>query len=499
MKASTKWILVLSFGAALVGCSSKKKETGPVMAEMMNPAGGPIPHTVMSDEYVKQFAKNTYYWGWPMVNVHNRKIMLDRVSEPALIEGTFPVAPINQLAMQSDYIDQKGKLVVCPNQDVVSGFGMMDLGRDAVVVQVPDFKNRFWVYQLGNQRTDAFGELGSMHHSGAGFYLLVGPDWKGNIPKEIKKVFRSPTNVSYVIPKVFMAEDPSDKKALQPIINQVVMYPLAQFDGKMKTKKWSELSRTAAKSKGETKWVKPETFFDDLTQVITQVPPLPGEENMYQQIKAMLSEANANPKIKAAMKREAQGVENSLIKQAFYFRNSGVPLKNQWNTINNGATFGRDYLTRTSAAKANMFVNLASEVKNFTTDFDGSRTLLSGKNRYTVTFSKEELPPVEAFWSLTAYNAEHFFDANLLSRYSIGTKNKDLVYNEDGSLTLYLQNQPPQDRMQMANWLPVGKGTFSLMLRAYVPKKEIIDGNGRHQLLIKFKEIKSRRIHRTFT
>lgn len=477
MKASTKWIYVLSFSAALVGCSSKKKETGPVMADMMNPSGGPVPQTVMSDEYVKQFAKNTYYWGWPMVNIHNRKIMIDRVAEPALLEGSLPVAPINQLAMQSDYIDQKGRLVACPNQDVVSGFGMMDLGRDAVVIQVPDFGSRFWVYQLGNQRTDAFGQLGSMYASEPGFYLLVGPKWNGTIPKQIKKVFRSPTNVSYVIPKVFMAEDPSDKRALQPVINNINMYPLAQFDGNMKTKKWSELSRTAAtKTKGEMKWVKPETFFDDLAQVLSQVPPLPGEENMYQQMKAMLSEANSNPKLKAAMKREAANTEKSLIKQAFYFRNSGVPLRNQWNTINNGATFGRDYLTRTSAAKANMFVNLPNEVKNFTTDYDGTRNFLSGKNKYTITFDKNEIPPVNAFWSLTAYNAEHFFDSNLLSRYSIGTKNKDLVYNEDGSLTIYLQNQPPQDRMQMANWLPVGKGTFSLMIRAYGPKAEILEG-----------------------
>jgi hypothetical protein len=103
---------------------------------------------------------------------------------------------------------------------------------------------------------------------------------------------------------------------------------------------------------------------------------------------------------------------------------------------------------------------------------------LNGINRYTVTFAKEETPPVNGFWSLTLYNEHHFFAPNAIGRYSLGTKNKALKTNPDGSLTIHVQADPPADAAQRDNWLPAPKNAgFSLYLRAYWPKTSIIDGS----------------------
>jgi len=112
--------------------------------------------------------------------------------------------------------------------------------------------------------------------------------------------------------------------------------------------------------------------------------------------------------------------------------------------------------------------------------FSGGGARLNGANRYTVTFAKDQTPPVNGFWSLTLYNQQHFFAPNAIGRYSIGSKNKDLKYGADGSLTLYVQADPPPDD-QLANWLPTPKqadenGDFSLYLRAYWPKAAVLEG-----------------------
>ena len=101
---------------------------------------------------------------------------------------------------------------------------------------------------------------------------------------------------------------------------------------------------------------------------------------------------------------------------------------------------------------------------------DSQGDQLDGQHLYTVTFAKGQTPPVKGFWSLTLYNAEHFFNNNPLGRYSPGTKNKTLKYNADGSLTLYAGAKSPGVDKE-SNWLPAPNGTFSLYMRAYWPEQ----------------------------
>ena len=439
---------------------------------------GPDARVKITEEYAKLVARDVYFWAWPMVNMYNRRLAFKDVKD-FVMAGPVPTAPLNRFAMLTDYVNPDQRLVACPNQDVVYGAGSLALDISPVVVQVPDFGNRFWVYQMVDLRTDGFVQLGKMYGTTPGFYLLVGPDWHGEVPKGITKVFRSSTNTGFAAPRIFMDDTPEDRQAVQGVLQQVMMYPLSEYDGTMKSYDWSKIPKVAgaATSEGETKWVFPDRFFDELQAVFADAPPLPGEEARYAQVRAVLEAMKSNSALKSAMIKTAAEAEEQLILPLLQFRNWGEQLPYNWSTISNGAAFGTDYFTRTAVARSNILVNAPNETKYYYQDLDMTGARLNGANRYAVTFAKDQTPPVNGFWSLTLYNEHHFFAPNELKRYSLGTKNKTLKYNPDGSLTIYVQADPPPEA-QRNNWLPAPKDAdFSLFMRAYWPKTAVIDGS----------------------
>jgi len=301
------------------------------------------------------------------------------------------------------------------------------------VFQVPAFGDRFWVYALYDQRTDEIAQIGMQYGTKPGFYMIVGPNWKGEVPAGINAVVRSSTNLVFAIPRIFKDDTAEDTKAVQPVLTQVVFYPLSKFDGKMKTVDWSKLPHIAAPAskgaKGETAWVKPETYFEELPVVMNEVPPLPGEEALYGWIRSVFDAAAKDPATKKALIASFVVADKEIIAPLTQWKFNGRSAGNGWNSPVNNAQWGTDYLNRTATSKSNMYDNVPEETKYIYRDFDSKGQQLDGKNSYTVTFPKDQLPPVKGFWSLTLYNQYHLFHPNALNRFSLGTKDKDLKYN----------------------------------------------------------------------
>jgi hypothetical protein len=282
------------------------------------------------------------------------------------------------------------------------------------------------------------------------------------------------------MPRVFQENHPADKRAVQAIISRIVAYPLSRFTGVMQTKDWGALpylfSGPKPPGEKETQWVVPETFFATLAEVLDELPPLPGEEAIYEQVRSLLQATHGNLRLKEALQRTAVDANRSLIEPLFHFHHSGVPLRYYGTTVSNGASFGTDYFTRAAVAKSNIFMNRASETVYFYQDLDARGRRLDGSRRYTLTFDPGAFPPVKAFWSLTLYNRHHLFSRNELARFSLGSRDQSLNYSADGSLTLYLQPDRPSGE-QCSNWLPTPQeGEFSLCLRAYWPEASITGG-----------------------
>ncbi len=438
---------------------------------------GPVSGMAMSPEYAAAVGQVAYLWGWPMVSQLNRRNAMTAVDEPGLRGGALPNAPAGSVCMMTDYIPPDQRFVACTNQDVLYGMGYGHLEEEPSVLQVPNMGDRFWVAAAWDARTDTFARIGQQYGSKAGFYLLAGPDWDGKAPDGITEVFRSSTNQVAFCPRVFLNDTDEDRAAVVPLLNQVMVYRLSQYDGTFQAKDWKSVPVfpvPGALGEGEIHWVEPTSFFDQFPTVLATVPPLPGEEALYALFRSIIDAAATDPRVKQALVDTAVETEKKVISQLLQWRYNGPPAGNGWYSPTNNAQFGTDYLTRTAIARSNMYENAPQETKYVFTDDDVNGDRLDGHHLYAIAFPAGQLPPVNGFWSLTLYNQHHFFHPNPLGRYSLGTKNATLRYGDGGSLTLYAGATSPGTDKE-PNWLPAPDGPFSLYIRGYWPKPEMVN------------------------
>ena len=274
---------------------------------------------------------------------------------------------------------------------MVYGVGTLALDLSPVVIQVPDFGDRFWVYQMVDLRTDSFVQLGKMYGTTPGFYLLVGPNWHGEVPKGITEVFRSSTNTGFVAPRVVQDDTPEDKRAIQSVLTGIVMYPLADYDG---TDEDDGLGQAAKKSAAAhaAKRRRSGCFRTSSSTSFPRCSPMrrrcQARRRAMRRCSPCCAAAKDNPTLKQAMIEGAKEADEKLVKPLFQFRNYGQQLPHNWSTISNEAAFGTDYFTRTAVAKSNILVNSPNETKYFYQDLDANGARLNGANRYTVTFAQ---------------------------------------------------------------------------------------------------------------
>ncbi len=350
--------------------------------------------------------------------------------------------------MLTDVVSPEFQSVPCPNRDVLYGFGLMDLTNEPVIIQVPDFGTRFWLYQIGDHRMESIGEVGSQYHTPAGFVMVVGPNWQGDIPQQATQVIRSTTNLAYVLPRVLVStEDVKLDQQLQTALSQIAIYPLSKFSGQLKRKDWSRVRWYPAigrSTRERNKLVRPETFFSDLERVLGELPATAAEEPLVELARNVLAWSEVDNERQAWLGELADQFETETIQPMFELSHAGQRLPGHWISLSNGAAFGDDYWTRTAVAKSNPFVNREQEAKYFYLEHAADGQRLHGQQAYVVRIPASQLPPADGFWSLTLYNAEHQFHANAAQRYSVGNSSQ-LKYNPDGSLTIHIQPNEPNE------------------------------------------------------
>lgn len=418
--------LAIVLFAILASGTPRASTLGPVPS---SPGGG---EPSLDAAEARAVAAEAYVWGWPLAYVHQVRVALERVPYPGR-SGGMPVAPLNRLAMLTDRATPRLRGVACPNQDVFYGFGMFDLEASPVVLQVPDFGPRFWLYQLGDQRTDAFADFGSMHGTKPGCYLVVGPDWSGAAPAGIAGIVRSPTRYAYCIPRIFFSD------------------------------------------------VSPDTFVAILPTLLSDVPPRPGEEFLYARMRRLVRSVEAEPALQQHVEEAMTNADRNVVAPLFHFRNVGESLPTGWTTLVNGGEFGTDYLTRTAVAKSNVFVNRRRETAYYFLDVDAEGHRLEGGREYRLTFPRGSLPPARGFWSLTVYDERHGLPEGAGGRHSLGSRTQGLKYGPDGSLTITIG--PADEDLDMVslpavapNRLTTPARSFSLYLRLYWPEPAVVEG-----------------------
>ncbi len=153
--------------------------------------------------------------------------------------------------------------------------------------------------------------------------------------------------------------------------------------------------------------------------------------------------------------------------------------QNRWVYFDNIAAWGTNYLDRAATTEFLEFSNTAATSGYYTAFTDGNGATLNGaRNRdYRLTFSADQIPQADRFWSLTAYIPRGMtLVPNSAAKYLVASYTPGLLPARNGSITLYIQATPPAPAL-MPYWLPVPRGPFSLVLRVYGPKGNTSPGS----------------------
>jgi hypothetical protein len=470
--------------------------------ELPNAAG--VPARLANERYVESLARIVYYWGYPAVDTFGRtgtwEVM--KQSGPGATLGLFPGAPKNMMGYLDNYMAPAQRKVVTPNNDTIYGAGFADLSSEPVVVQTPNDvpKGHYWTIQITDLFTTVIHQLGSASHTPGGKFLLVGPNWTGQTRDEFIDVLHSPTNVAGVFGRSFTAHTAEQKAKARAVLNQIGMIGLSKDKPGRHTFDCEASARNKVYPPGLTaemvaadpdmlrvRAVNPVTFWDDLETALDANPDVgPDDAAMAAQARTLLALRRSDASWKALLDRAALVADAELHEGARYSQ-TGVDAGNGWQCQENGGVWGTDWFGRAQAAVVYIYVNDYHEAIYFIRGTDAKGQLLQGRYRYTMTFPKGALPPVDhsrgGFWSLTMYDRDYYMLASSPNgRTNIGTVSLDaneLKLSADGSLTLHLSHRAPEDADAKANWLPAPDDQFALIVRTYVPTDALLTGTYR--------------------
>jgi len=419
----------------------------------------------------KAIAEEAFIYGLPIVMNYAvmNEFVLDKNS------GQYK-APFNTVYNEARVFTYKDTAVVTPNSDTPYSMVWLDLNAEPMVISVPGVpKERYYSVQLVDGNAYNYGYIGSRSTgTEPGNYLVVGPDWKGETPVGINKVFHSTTPFGLTIFRTQLF-NPEDMPNVVKVQAGYKLQPLSAFLDQPAPPAAPKIDFPPATTAG----IK-DNFYEYLDAALEFVPVTPEDK----EIRVKLANIGIGPgktfefkdlslehkaAILLAMKEGDDKVDKYLA--------SGMKEVNGWKI---GSVFGDrtfyngDWLMRAAAAKGGIYGNDAVEAVYPMTRTDATGETLDGsKHNYTLTFPPGQLPPVNAFWSVTMYDGKtQLLIKNPINRYLINSPMlPDMKKNDDGSLTLYIQKDSPGKEKE-SNWLPAPNGPIYLVMRLYWPKTE---------------------------
>ena len=468
--ARTAAVAAAIAAALLTGCG--KKDDPIAQAEKKDVAAGVSAPGIAE---TKAIMEEAYVYGFPMVAAYKAMVEFNVDKSSSQYK-----APFNQIWNDSQTFTPKDTAIPTPNSDTPYSMVQADLRAEPIVLCVPAVDSkRYYSVMLADLYTFNYGYIGSRATgSEAGCYLVAGPRWQGAKPEGINKVFRSETDFSLIIyrTQLFDAADIDNVKKIQA---GYTVQPLSAF--------LKQPAPPAAAAVDFPRFVGDDPFkteFPAYLDFLLQFAPATGPAAVEEPLRARFASIGIGPGKKFDFKElslEHKAAVGLAIKEGFEKINAAADkIGKDINGWEVGAAqgdrefFKGDWLLRAAAAKAGIYGNNAVEAMYPLTRKDGEGQQLDGsKHRYELTFAKDQLPPVNAFWSITMYDGKNqLLVDNPINRYLINSPMlPGMKKNADGSLTIYIQKDSPGKDKQ-ANWLPAPDGPIYLVMRLYWPKTE---------------------------
>lgn len=453
----------------LAGCG-KKDDPIAQAAKKDTAAGVPAPGIAET----RSIMEEAYIYGFPMVAAYKAMYEFN-------VDKSSPQykTPFNAIWNDSQTFTPKDTAIPTPNSDTPYSMLQADLRAEPIVLCVPKVdKSRYYSVQLVDLYSFNYGYIGSRATgSEAGCYLVAGPRWQGDKPPGIAKVFRSETDFSFIIyrTQLFNAADMDNVKKVQ--VGYKVQ-PLSAF--------LNQPAPPAAPAIDFPKFVGEDPFkteFPAYLDFLLQFAPPTGAAAVEEPLRAKFASIGIGPGKKFDFKDlsvEHKAAVGLGIKEGFEkIGKAADGIGKKFDGWQVGAAFGDrefykgNWLLRAAAAKAGIYGNDAVEAMYPQTRVDSDGQTLDGsKHRYTLTFAKDKLPPVNAFWSVTMYDGKNqLLVDNPINRYLINSPMlPGMKKNPDGSLTIFIQKETP-GKAKEANWLPAPDGPIYLVMRLYWPKE----------------------------
>ncbi len=419
----------------------------------------------------KAIAEEGFIYGLPIVM--NYAVMYEYCVDKD--SGQYK-APFNTIFNEHRVFTYKDTAIITPNSDTPYSLLWMDLRAEPLVLSVPAVdKKRYYSVMLTDGNTFNYGYIGSRATgSEAGDYMVVGPNWKGETPPGIKQVFRSTTEFSAAVYRTQLI-DPKDMPNVVKIQAGYKVQPLSAF-----LKQPAPPAPPAIDFPKIDKDMVKTNFFDYLDFALQFAPAGPEEEA----IRAKLASIGIGPGKKFAFKDLSVEHKAAILlamkegdTRIEKYLEGGMKNINGWKVgslFGDRAFYNGDWLKRAAAAKGGIYGNDAAEAMYPLTKTMANGDELDGsKHKYTLTFAKDQFPPVNAFWSVTMYDGKtQLLIKNPINRYLINSPMlPSMKKNPDGSLTIYIQKDSP-GKAKESNWLPAPDGPIYLAMRLYWPKTE---------------------------
>lgn len=420
-------------------------------------------------------AREAYSFFYPLITMDLTRKQCTNVEA-----GKMPgFGPMNLFSHMRAYPDADFKTVVRPNFDTLYSIAWLDLIKEPMVISVPDTGNRYYLLPMLDMWTDVFASPGWRTSGTQEKHFVVAPiSWTGTLPEGTERI-TAPTPYVWIIGRT-KTDGPDDYEAVHKIQDGFTVTPLSQW-GKsplavglridptvdMKTPPMEQVNRMNAAA-----------FFAYAAELLKLHPPHIADWSIISRMERIGIKPGKSfdfPKLETKIQHALErAIRDELESMLALLPKMGRAV-NGWrmNTDTMGV-YGNYYLKRALVAMAGLGANQPEDAVyplNFT---DANDNPVDGSNNYVLHFSKEELPPVEAFWSVTMYDKDGFQCENSINRFAISSW-MPLKTNSDGSLDLYIQNESPGSDKE-SNWLPAPKGKLGVTMRLYAPKASVLTG-----------------------
>ncbi len=434
----------------------------------------PAAQAITEDE-AHALGVNAYLYFYPLVTMDiTRKQLTNQQPGPGSLGG-----PMNRFANIEAFPTADMRVVVRPNFDTLYSSGWLDLTKEPVVVTAPDTGGRYYLLPMLDMWTDVFASPGwRTTGTGAGNFLVTPPGWSGTVPADFTRI-GAPTPYVWIIGRT-KTDGPADYDAVHKIQDGYKITPLSQWGKEPVAPEFkvdpSVDMKTPPKIQVDT--MPAAKYFAYAAELLKLQPPHVTDQPILAQLERAGFEVGksfdldkADPAVKQAFARAPEDAQKLMAwKMPTLSR-----VANGWgmNTDTMGV-YGNYYLKRALVAQLGLGANLPEDAIYPLNLADSEGKPLDGSNAYTLHFDKEQIPPVQAFWSITLYDNDGFQVANPINRFAVSSW-MPFKFNADGSLDLYFQNQSPGADKE-ANWLPAPKGPYNLTMRLYAPKSDALTG-----------------------